>query len=389
MNDLQKGTIALIKSALTGEKNSLPENFVFADAVALAKKHEIYTMLYYGALNCDVSGNDILMQDLFLITCQTLALAERQKYFLNLIFNAFNEAHIKYMPLKGTLLKEMYPRSEMRIMGDADILIDVKQYDNITSIMQKLGFKKGVESDHEFVWYNNGICIELHRRLIPSYNKDYYKYYGEGWKLAKNCDGTRYSMTDEDQMIYLFTHFAKHYRSAGIGIRHIIDLWVFRNNKTLDEIYIKNELEKLKLYEFYLNILNTLNLWFNGEEENEITNFITNTIFNNGVYGRDETLTLSSAFITSKKVNGKVVRIVEFLKTVFLPLKNMQTKYPILKKAPVLLPVMWFVRGFKAVLFKRKKIAEYSSSLKVITKESVEEFGDALKFVGLDFNFKE
>ena len=207
--------------------------------------------------------------------------------------------------------------------------------------------------------------------------------------MAKNCDGTRYSMTDEDQMIYLFTHFAKHYRSAGIGIRHIIDLWVFRNNKTLDEIYIKNELEKLKLYEFYLNILNTLNLWFNGEEENEITNFITNTIFNNGVYGRDETLTLSSAFITSKKVNGKVVRIVEFLKTVFLPLKNMQTKYPILKKAPVLLPVMWFVRGFKAVLFKRKKIAEYSSSLKVITKESVEEFGDALKFVGLDFNFKE
>ena len=29
--------------------------------------------------------------------------------------------------------------------------------------------------------------------------------------------------------------------------------------------------------------------------------------------------------------------------------KNMQTKNPILKKAPVLFPVMWFVRGFKAV----------------------------------------
>ena len=71
--------------------------------------------------------------------------------------------------------------------------------------MESLGFAEKLESDHELIWQKPSAYIELHKRLIPSYNQDYYAYYGEGWNLAKKCDGTRYSMTDEDQMIYLFT----------------------------------------------------------------------------------------------------------------------------------------------------------------------------------------
>ena len=106
--------------------------------------------------------------------------------------------------------------------------------------MQKLGYAEKVESNHEYIWHKAGSYIELHKRLIPTYNKDYYSYFGDGWRLAKLKDGTRFSMTDEDQMVYLFTHYAKHYRDAGIGIRHIVDLWVYRNNKpNLNEEYIK------------------------------------------------------------------------------------------------------------------------------------------------------
>ena len=125
------------------------------------------------------------------------------------------------MLLKGTLLKEMYPKKELRAMGDADILIKTEQYDKIKPIMQGLGFEERTESDHELIWRKPQLLLELHKKLIPSYNKDYYAYFGDGWQLGKPNSNFphRFEMSDEDQMIYLFTHFAKHYRDAGIGIR--------------------------------------------------------------------------------------------------------------------------------------------------------------------------
>ena len=51
-------------------------------------------------------------------------------------------------------------------------------------------------------------------------------------KVVKNNDGTVTidvnEMSAEDEMIYIFTHYAKHYRAAGVGIKHILDLWVYK-----------------------------------------------------------------------------------------------------------------------------------------------------------------
>ncbi len=94
--------------------------------------------------------------------------------------------------------------------------------------MNRLGYLPGVESNHEYVWdKKNMLHVELHKMLIPSYNKDYYAYFGDGWRLAKKYDGSEFKMSDEDTFVYIFTHFAKHYRDAGIGIRHITDIYVY------------------------------------------------------------------------------------------------------------------------------------------------------------------
>ena len=37
----------------------------------------------------------------------------------------------------------MYPKTEMRVMSDADILIRTEQYDKIRPIMVELGYSKG------------------------------------------------------------------------------------------------------------------------------------------------------------------------------------------------------------------------------------------------------
>ena len=192
MDDIKRGVLAIIGSALTGKKAELPEDFVFSKSVSIAKNHKIEVMFYYGALNCGFDKTDPLMKNLFLLVYQNIVISERQMRSMKEICSAFDEQGIDYLPLKGAVLKNIYPKPEMRSMGDADILIRMEQYSAIKTIMQKLEYKEITESDHEFIWNKLNVYIELHKRLIPSYNKDYYAYFGDGWELAKPENGTRY-----------------------------------------------------------------------------------------------------------------------------------------------------------------------------------------------------
>lgn len=394
MDELQTGIIALIKSALTGEKAEISENFDWDNALNTAKEHQITPLIYYGVRYSGLEPSSEIMQFLELATYKNIAVSQNQLYALEGIYKAFDENRIDYMPLKGSVLKFVYPKPEMRAMGDADILVKQEQYDKIRAVMTELGFKEIRESDHELVWNKKGILyVELHKRLIPSYNKDYYAYYGNGWQLSKPCSdkASRFELTAEDQMIYLFTHFSKHYRNAGIGIRHLVDLWVYRQSqKNSDEAYIRRELEKLQLYSFYQNVVATLAVWFEGAKETEISEFITDFIFNSGVYGTHETRILAGTYRQSKSIeNIKSIRIINTVKVVFLPYSHMKKKYPTLIKFPFLLPLFWIVRAFDVLLFKRKQISTQIEDFKATNGKNISDYGNALKFVGLDFNFKE
>ena len=148
-------------------------------------------------------------------------------------------------------------------MGDADILIRLEQYDRIRPILESQGFTEQTETDHELIWNDEELCLELHKHLIPSYNRDYYDYFGNGWQLAAADAHGRCAMDPEDTFIFLLVHFAKHYRDGGIGLRHITDLLVFRRaHPVMDEGYIRTALERLELTEFYRHICRLLDYWF-------------------------------------------------------------------------------------------------------------------------------
>lgn len=391
MNNLYKDFITVIKNSILGKQFVLSDSFDMESAFKLAKRHSVVPLFYYGLNNSNIEKDNQYLQDLFMLTCKHISVSEHQMFEIEKLFNAFDEEKIDYMPLKGALLKKMYPKPEMRTMGDADILIKTEQYEKIKQVVEALGYEEITESDHEFIWNKTGLHLELHKRLIPSYNKDYYSYFGDGWNLAKLCDKTRYSMTAEDQMIYIFTHFAKHYRDAGIGIKHLVDIWVYRfANKNLDENYIIAELKKLQLDVFYKNILDTVDVWFNDGVSSEITDLITEVIFDSGVYGTHEAHVLSAALKekhnegTAKKARSKTI-----LNRVFLPYKSMCSRYPILLKMPILLPLMWVVRWIEAVLFRRKNIGSNLEDLSIATAQNIDGYQSKLNFVGLDFNFKQ
>lgn len=392
MTQFQRDILELVKSALKSEKVIISENFDWEKAFELCKSHQILPILYYGALNSKLNMPKAIKDELEMYTFQCMAISTNQMYEIQKIKETFIENNIDFVLLKGTVLKNMFPKSEMRMMSDTDILIKVSQYNIIEPIMEKLGFEKRVESDHEFVWDKPTLHAELHKRLIPSYNKDYYNYYGDGWRLVhKTKNSCEHIFSDEDALIYIFTHFAKHYRDAGVGIRHIVDIYIYLLNKpNLNNDYIKTELQRLQLLDFYENCISTLQVWFAGKTESDITNLITEVIFKSGSYGTSKVHVLSEALKTSKSIgNTKNVKRKKFLRAIFPSAAEMCFRYPFLKRFLVLMPFMWIVRIFAAVTFRRDNIKRQQNRIGQMSAENIISYQDSLNFVGLDFNFKE
>ena len=135
MNTIYKGLFALIKSTLTGQKVELPEGFALEQADAVIKKQSLIPLVYPGAVQCGISTKTELMQKYQVHYFRHLVTSNRQMQAVDELCKAFEESGVDYMLLKGCNMKRLYPKPEMRAMGDADILIRKEQYDKILKSM--------------------------------------------------------------------------------------------------------------------------------------------------------------------------------------------------------------------------------------------------------------
>lgn len=389
MNITQRGIITLLKSAVTEQALPLPEGFDLQAAYPVFKRHHMSTLVYDGAVRCGIDRNLPVMRKLFGEYCRALMISERQMGEVSRVYSAFDEAEIDYMPLKGCVMKARYPKPELRIMGDADILIRLEQYDKIVPIMEGLGFTEKIESDHELVWIHKDLYLELHKRLIPSYNRDFHVYFGDSWGLAKVRRGSRYSMTAEDELIYLFTHYAKHFRDGGIGCRHVTDLWVYlRSASKVDESHVQRELNKFGLLKFYRLTRELIGVWFEDAPETDMSAFLTELVFNSGSFGKSDQRVVSRAVRDKRhSILGINSRLLYLWQTAFPGADVLKDKYTVLKKAPWLLPMVWLVRPFYKVLFEKDTLGEQERNLQVLAENQVAARRAVLHEIGLDYNF--
>ena len=383
--------INLISYALLNKSEYEIGDIDFEKLYKFSKKQQISVLVYYGLVNAKINIPPEIMSKFQMDTFMSAAVSCNQLYEIEKLCEAFEKNGIDHMPVKGSVLKGIYPKPEMRQMSDSDILIKVDQVESISKVMNDLGYTYKYDSDHEIVWSKPAnIHIELHKRLIPSYNNDFYSYYGDGWKLANLIEGKKhgYTMSKEDNYIYNFTHFAKHYRDAGVGVKHMIDLFLLK--KDIDFNYVKNELKKLQLYDFYKAVSKTIAAWFEGADTDIQTQTVTKRIFAGGAYGTAEAKTLSSAVKATKDgTNAKNVARKKVFKMLFPSVEALKPTYPILVKTPFLLPAVWVWRWITALLFRRKNISVQSKTAKTLSAQKITSYQDELNIVGLDFNFEE
>ena len=186
------------------------------------------------------------------------------------VLNELENKKIWYLPLKGIIIKDYYPKSAMREMGDNDILFDSTKAEEVKNIMEGLGYTcKGYGASHHDVYSKPPyIKFEMHRRLTdkPEY-REYFKNLKD--KLIKDSNnGFGYHMTDEDFYIYLIWHLYNHYTLSGTGLRAVLDVYVFNRKfrEKLDLEYLDTEFQKLDLNVFECKIRDFANRLFSEQE---------------------------------------------------------------------------------------------------------------------------
>lgn len=162
---------------------------------------------------------------------------------------------IWYMPLKGLVIKDLYPKYGMRQMADYDILFDPAAGKKIKKYMIGRGYEekshgKGIHDTYFMAPVYN---FELHRELFGAgYHPAWCNYYKNVKERLISDKGCCYHFCDEDFYIYITAHAYKHFAGGGTGLRSLMDCYVFCQKKrnTLDWHYISTELDVLGLAEF-------------------------------------------------------------------------------------------------------------------------------------------
>ena len=386
MTDLQKGVITLIKSAVTGEKYPLPEEFSINEAYDFIIKHRVMMLAYEGAVRCGISKSEPAMQKLFQCYVNGMLHSEKQMEAVKEMYAAFDENGIDYLPLKGCNMKFVYPKPELRSMGDADILIRTKQYDKLKDILEGLNFEEEAEISHHYVWNSDRLHLEMHTEPMPSSYKKFQNYYGDGWERAIKTETNRYIYSDEDTFVFLLAHFAKHYLEGGIGLRHITDIFVYlKSIPNMDFDYIEKELSKIGLLKFYKNIVKTISYYFKNGKSDEAVEIISEYILQSGNWGSYKSHVFASGARsngTEEKVTGSKFRFL--IKAAFPSAESIKGRYTILKKAPFLIPIIWPVRWIDAIIFRGKNVTNNFKKLDILDDEKSEVYREKFEKSGFD-----
>ena len=313
---MKHDVLSLVSAVLNEDSNvKLSDNAEWEKIIKTAKKHNIISPVYKGIelLPEDKQPDEKLLQQLKRKYYSEVQQNVRQLYEIERLQSAFETSGIYSIALKGCNTKLRYPEETLRSMGDLDLLIKPSQNKRVFEVMQKLGytdFEEGRKHDH----YHGAskVGIEMHRDLVPA-ESEFFEYYNDIWVKCKPKTGKKYTyeMSVEDEYIFNIIHLIQHFKLGGIGIRFIMDVYVYNNLCTLDSEYVTNEFRKLGIDAFVDNLVKLSNYWFGGKRysDNEMTILkkLGSYIFNCGVFGTRENASALQTREGEKQISVKCI----------------------------------------------------------------------------------
>ena len=239
-------------------------------------------------------------------------------------------------------MKHLYPQSDFRTMTDIDIFVNKCDFNKVTDVFLKFGFTK-VDNfkNNEIHFKKDLLYIEVQSNLND--NND--TFFDSIWDNAEKRENYNYSYSLNREYFYLYMiyHCAHHFKTGGLGIRMLMDIYVYLSKyNNLNNTYINNSLKELKLLTFEKEMRNLSFNWFSLEDTsiNDLGEFILYC----STYGMKDIF-----FYQDSQKQGSMY----LLKSIFPSYKKMRNIYSYLYKLPFLLPFSWLQYWFTRFFFHR------------------------------------
>jgi len=236
----------------------------FERILKISSISRVANCVYYGLLKLDKETlNKIPNLEEFKKECLIYGVKEKvQENDIVDIINAFNRENIKLLFFKGYVLKHIFPKSDMRVMGDIDFLVEQKDIEKAQKVLENIGFTKGnlLEFNVE-VSYTRNIEVELHKKLSTAE----LKYFDDAWKhQEKFLDyPNTFTLDSHFHFVYLLSHALQHVKHGGLGLKYPLDFYLYLTKYDIDFNKIKKDLSKNKLDKFAKLIILLCHKWFN------------------------------------------------------------------------------------------------------------------------------
>ena len=363
----KKYFLEMVSASIKGSPiPSCPENIsgelIYKLSVRNAVQGILYLAVKSGAITLSAETEAKLQKSYMAI----LAREATQQEEIDYIREAFEKENIKFMFLKGTHLKSLYSTSQMRFMVDMDILVKEESMDKGGRLILARGFTQEMNNGKDIVLVKKPfLTIELHKMLFV---EDYFMhdYFSSVWNRVEKVSDYEYKMPINDLYVYTLAHLAEHYLEAGSCFRPLMDLFLMEQKYAdlLDFDYINQQFEEIGIDKFAKKIRQLYKCAFDGAEyDDDLITMENYIVFGAPVKNADEVAKVAR---TNKSKSKR------FMESAFPNLKHMKLKYPILEKAPFLLPIFWVVRFFEFIFLKKGSLEQKQSAISNVDQESAD-----------------
>lgn len=304
-----------------------------------------------------------------------------QQTALTDIKRVLNTHEIPFILLKGSHLKEIYPHSYDRSMGDMDILIHETNLPKVKQYLSQLGYENYENStQHSNFRKSPHLEVEVHPGIHYDVAGINGTLFNDPWKEAIIFQGFEYRLSPELEYTFLLYHLAKHFQSTGVGLRSILDIGLFLHHywPNMNEPKLRDFLTQTGLTLFsatmtefsrtYFGLPSTAfpsiaDAWSDADRD-----LLTDFFLQSGIHGHGQGFNYYLCGMTkhSLKSEQPAKGRRRFLGHLLFPPRHILVgRYPYLKKHGWLLPYAWASRFLRFIFKQPYRIRLNLKNLKI------------------------
>ena len=357
---------------------------VLANLYEISNKHDVAHIVASALSKYKKLAQDAISQQYQKQLWTAIYRYQKINHELENICNALERSGVPFLPLKGSVIRDIYPQPWMRTSSDIDVLIHPEDAEKAIAVLEESGFtlQHAIATYDYQMFSDSGVHLELHHTLIKDESILHdEKILQNVWNECALVEGKQfhYHMSEEMFMFHHIEHMANHITVGGCGIRPFIDLWLLLNKKEYDHEKLTSLLSEGKLLDFYQAAVVLSKVWLEDAAHNDVTAQLEQYILRGGVYGTTENVAAMKAAKGESKFRS-------FVKLLYLSRENLEVVYPNLKEHPGLYPFYQVKRWFR--IFnpkKRKRIGDMTAARNAVSADEEKQVKNLL----LDLGFKE